>query len=194
MTRFHLTRWLRFVVLAVGLMGLLAGCSLASRFESHAGHDHSHQGDEAHTHESDVYVGDVNATPADAVKGADFMEAEFVLMETASADYSSATGTAHMAVHDHGTTVTLRLSNLLPNTDYISHVHKEPCAAGGGAHYRFDLEGGELPPNEIHIDFTSGDDGSGFMTAENANQVDETAHSVIVQTTAEVSLLCADMQ
>ena len=189
MIRLHFTRWLRFVVLAVGLMGLLTGCSLASRFEfeSHAGHDHSHQGDGAHTHESDVYVGDVNAKPADAVKGAD-------LMETASADYSSATGTAHMAVHDHGTTVTLRLSNLLPNTDYISHVHKEPCAAGGGAHYRFDPEGGELPPNEIHIDFTSGDDGSGFMTAENANQVDETAHSVIVQTTAEVSLLCADMQ
>ena len=117
----------------------------------------------------------------DAVEGAHLMEAEFVLMETASADYNSAAGTAQMAVHDHGTTVTLRLSNLLPNTSYISHVHEEPCATGGGAHYRFDPEGGELPPNEIHIDFTSGDDGSGFMTAENANQVDETAHSVIVQ-------------
>ena len=54
-------------------MGLLAGCSLASRFEfeSHAGHDHSHEGDGAHTHESDVHVGDVNATPAVAVGGAD---------------------------------------------------------------------------------------------------------------------------
>ena len=173
MIRLHFTRWLRFVILAVGLMSLLAGCSLESRFEfeSHAGHDHSHQGDEAHTHESDVHVGDVNATPADAVEGAALWEAEFVLMETASADYNSTTGTAQMAVHDHGTTVTLRLSNLLPNTDYISHVHAEPCAADGGAHYRFDPEGGELPPNEIHIDFTSGDDGSGFMTAENATRL-----------------------
>ena len=32
------------------------------------------------------------------------------------------------------------------------------------------------------------------MTAENSHRVDETAHSVIVQTTAAVSLLCADMQ
>ena len=88
----------------------------------------------------------------------------------------------------------LRLSSLLPNTDYISHVHEEPCSTGGGAHYRFDPDAGEPPPNEIHIDFTSDDEGTGFMTAENANQVDESAHSVIVHTTAGVSLLCADMQ
>ena len=68
-TRIHFTRWLRFVVLAAGLMGLLAGCALASRFESLAGHGHSHEGEGAHTHESDVYVGDVDATPADAVEG-----------------------------------------------------------------------------------------------------------------------------
>ena len=179
MTRFHFTRWLRFVVLAAGLMILLAGCARQSIYEAHQDHDHDHPWD---------YVGDVNATPAD------LMEAEFVLMETASADYSSATGTAHMAVHDHGTTVTLRLSDLPPNTDYMSYVHEEPCATGGGAHYRFDPKEGEMPPNEIHIAFTSGDDGSGFMTAENDSQVDETARSVIVQTTAEVSLLCADMQ
>lgn len=185
MTRFHFTRWLRFVVLAAGLMILLAGCARQSIYEAHQDHDHDHPWD---------YVGDVNATPADAIEDADLMEAEFVLMETASADYSSATGTAHMAVHDHGTTVTLRLSDLPPNTDYMSYVHEEPCATGGGAHYRFDPKEGEMPPNEIHIAFTSGDDGSGFMTAENDSQVDETARSVIVQTTAEVSLLCADMQ
>ena len=158
-TRFHFTRWLRLVVLAAGLMGLLAGCALASRFESLAGHGHSHEGDGAHTHEPDVYVGDVDATPADAVEGADFMEAEFALMGTASAAYNSATGTAQMAVQDHGKTVTLRLTNLLPNTDYISHVHEESCATGGGDHYQFDPDAGKLPPNEIHIDFTSGDDG-----------------------------------
>ena len=166
-------------------MLLLAGCARQSIHDAHKDHDHEHAWD---------YVGDVNATPADAVEGADLMQAEFVLAETASADYSSATGTAHMAVHDHGTTVTLRLSHLLPNTDYISHVREEPCATGGGAHYRFDPEGEELPPNEIHIDFTSDDGGTGFMTAENANQVDETARSVIVQTSAEIGLLCADMQ
>lgn len=185
MTGFHFTRWLRFVVLAAGLMILPAGCARQSIYDAHKDHDHEHAWD---------YVGDVNATPADAVEGADFMEAPFVLMETASVDYNSTTGTAQMAVHDHGTTVTLRLSNLPPNTDYISHVHEEPCSTGGGAHYQFDPDAGELPPNEIHIDFTSDDDGTGFMTAENANQVDESAHSVIVQTTAEVSLLCADMQ
>ena len=185
MIRLHFTRWLRFVVFTAGLMILLAGCARQSIYDAHKDHDHEHAWD---------YVGDVNATPADAVEGADLMETPFVLMVTASADYSTATGTAHMAVHDHGTTVTLRLSDLLPNTDYMSHVHEESCATGGGARYRFDPEGGELPPNEIHIAFTSGDDGSGFMTAENANQVDEIARSVIVHTTAEVNLLRADMQ
>jgi len=140
-----------------------------------------------------VYVGNVNATPAEAVEGADFMEAPFMLMETAPADYNSSAGTAQMAVHDHGTTVTLRLSDLLPNTDYISHVHEEPCSTGGGAHYRFDPDAGALPPNEIHIDFTTGDDGTGFMSAENPNQVDETAHSVIVHSDG-IALLCADLQ
>lgn len=90
-------------------------------------------------------------------------------------DYNSTVGTAQMAVHDHGTTVTLRLSNLLSSTDSISHVHEEPWSTGGGSHYRFDPDAGKLPPNEIHIDFASDDDSTGFMTAENANRVDESA-------------------
>ena len=98
-----------------------------------------------------------------------------------------------MAVHDHGTTITLRLTNLSPNTGFMSHVHEEPCAIGGG-HYWFDPDAGNLPPNEIHIDFTSDDDGTGFMTAENANQIDETARSVIVHTMDDAGLLCADLQ
>ena len=185
MMRLHCNRLLFLVAVAAGLMILLAGCARQSIYDAHKDHDHEHAWD---------YVGDVNATPADVVEGADFTEAPFVLMETASVDYNSTTGTAQMAVHDHGTTVTLRLSNLLPNTDYISHVHDEPCSTGGGTYYRFDPDAGELPPNAIHINFTSNDHGTGFMTAENAKQVDESAHSVIVHTTAEVSLLCADMQ
>lgn len=185
MMRLRCNRLLHLGAVAAGLMILLAGCARQSIYDAHEDHDHDHPWD---------YVGDVNATPADAVEGADFMEAPFVPMETAPVDYDSTTGTAQMAVHDHGTTVTLRLSNLLPNTDYISHVREEPCATGGGAHYRFDPEEDGMPPNAIHIGFTSDDDGTGFMTAENDNQVDESAHSVIVQTTAEVSLLCADLQ
>ena len=137
MTRHHGNQWIRLAVLAAGLTALLAGCAQQSIFDAHKDHDHDHAWDTDHTHEADVYAGDVNATPADAVEGADLMEAPFVAMETASADYASTTGTAQMAVHDHGTTVTVRLANLLPNTDYISHVHKEPCATGGGDHYRF---------------------------------------------------------
>ena len=64
-----------------------------------------------HTHESDVYAGSLNATPADAVEGADFME-------TASVDYNS-------------TTVTVRLVNLLPHTDYSMSTRSpvQPAAA-----------------------------------------------------------------
>ena len=143
-----------------------------------------------------MYVGDVNATPADAVEGADFMEVPFMLMETAPADYNSSAGTAQMAVHDHGTTVTLRLYNLLPNTDYMSHVHEEPCSTGGGAHYRFDPgRGGTAAKRNSHRLYHRRRRYRLHDRRESqpANQVDETAHSVIVHSDG-IALLCADLQ
>lgn len=125
-------------------------------------------------------MGNAAATPAEEVPGADLVEGTFVLLDTRPQGYEDLTGTAVLARHDAGTTVTLRLEGLLPGTDFISHVHDGSCADSGGDHYRFDPEGSDVPPNEIHLAFTSDITGSGFMTAENDATVDDRAVSVVV--------------
>ena len=116
----------------------------------------------------DMNMGDANATAADDVEGAALARGEYVLLDTRLAGYDDVQGTAVIARHAGGTTVTTELTGLLPNVDYISHVHAEPCADDGGPHYQFEVGGSEFPPNEIHLAFTSDNDGNGFMTAENA--------------------------
>ena len=115
----------------------------------------------------DMNMGDVNATPADEVEGAALARGEFVLLDTRPAGYDDVAGTAVIARHAGGTTVTLEVSGLPANVDFISHVHEAPCSDNGGDHFQF-VEGPvEVPPNEIHLAFTSDADGNGFMTAEN---------------------------
>ena len=118
---------------------------------------------------ADMDMGDTDATPADDVAGASLARGEFVLMDTRPAGYDAVAGTAVIARHTAGTTVTTELTGLEPNVDYISHVHAQACADGNaGDHYQFEIGGATTPPNEIHFAFTSDNDGNGFMTAENA--------------------------
>lgn len=113
-------------------------------------------------------MGDVNATPAEEVEGAALARGEYILMDTRPAGYDDLAGTAVIARGAHGTTVTTELSGLLPNVDYISHVHAQACDDdNAGPHYQFEVGGSIMPPNEIHLAFTSDNDGNGFMTAEN---------------------------
>ncbi len=125
-------------------------------------------------------MGDPSATRADEVANADLSEATFVPLGSRPPGYDDITGMAWIARHDGGTTVTLELTGLEPGVDYISHVHEGTCAESGGDHYMFDPAGSEVPPNEIHLAFTSATDGSGFMTAENAQRADDDARSVVV--------------
>jgi hypothetical protein len=112
-------------------------------------------------------MGDVTATRADEVAGAALAAGEFTLLDTRPPDYDETAGTAWISRHQAGTTVTVEIAGLEPNTDYISHVHADTCANNGGAHYQFEVDGSTMPPNEIHLAFTSDADGTGFMTAEN---------------------------
>ncbi|NND74570.1 MAG: superoxide dismutase family protein [Ilumatobacter sp.] len=113
-------------------------------------------------------MGDPDATPADDVDDAALARGTFVLLDTRPQGYDDAAGSAVIARSPAGTTVTVELNGLPPNVDYIAHVHAEPCAPdNGGPHYQFDVGGSTVPPNEIHLAFTSDDDGVGFMTAEN---------------------------
>ena len=128
----------------------------------------------------EMNMGNPEATAADEVTGADLATGDFVVLETRPQGYDDVGGTADLARHDGGTTVTIRLENLPPGVDFISHVHVGGCAELGGDHFQFDEGGSDMPPNEIHLAFRSADDGTGFMTAENDRTVDERAVSVVV--------------
>ncbi|WP_394931535.1 superoxide dismutase family protein [uncultured Ilumatobacter sp.] len=129
----------------------------------------------------DMNMGDADATPADDVAGASLARGQFVLMDTRPAGYDDVAGTATIARHTAGTTVTTELTGLEPNVDYISHVHAQACANGNaGAHYQFEIGGAATPPNEIHLAFTSDNNGTGFMTAENAQIAGVDAVSFVV--------------
>lgn len=125
-------------------------------------------------------MGDPNAVAADQVPGAEVVSGRFRLLNTAPEGYQDVTGTAELARHDGGTTVTIELSGLKPNAKLMSHVHQGRCSESGGAHYKFDPAGSDMPPNEIHLAFTSTPEGTGFMTAENDQTAGAKARSVVV--------------
>lgn len=139
-------------------------------------------------------MGDPDATRADEVDGAALASGGFDLLDTRPEGYDDLTGTAWIARHPGGTTVTVELDGLLPDTDYISHVHEAPCAENGGNHYQYEVGGSELPPNEIHLAFTSNAEGSGFMTAENAAIASLDAVALVVHPTELIDnkVACVD--
>lgn len=112
-------------------------------------------------------MGDASATRADEVVGAALATGELMLLDTRPQGFDDVAGTAWIARHSAGTTVTVEVQGLLPDADYISHLHADVCANSGGDHYQFEIGGSDMPPNEIHLAFTSDADGNGFMTAEN---------------------------
>lgn len=139
-------------------------------------------------------MGDPDATPASQVPDAQLSSGEFARLATAPTDVSPH-GEAVLARHADGTTVTLHLQGLPPNTGFMAHVHEGACHEAGGAHYRHDPTGSDVPPNEIHLAFATDANGHGMMTAENPHVADERAVSVVVHLTGPDTpkLACADL-
>jgi hypothetical protein len=125
-------------------------------------------------------MGDPDAIPAYEVEGAELTTGTFILLDTRPEGYDDVIGEANLARHDGGTTVTIELAGLVADVDYIAHVHEGDCADNGGNHYKFDPEGGDMPPNEIHLAFVADDGGAGFMTAEHGMVAGEDARSIVV--------------
>jgi hypothetical protein len=140
-------------------------------------------------------MGDATLTQAKDIAGATLVSGPFKLLDTRPPGTDAVTGTAWLAhAAATGTTVTIELQNLPPGA-YFAHLHASPCSAGnGGRHFMFDPAGQAAPPNEIHLAFTAGQDGRGFMTAHNAKDVGTAARSVVVHPTAAMDsrLACAD--
>lgn len=131
---------------------------------------------------ADMNMGDAGLTPASDVEGAALASGSFELLDTRPQGYDDLGGTSTIARHADGTTVTVELTGLPPDTDFVSHLHAQACADdNGGPHYQF-VESDDIvtPPNEIHLAFTSDADGNGFMTAENAAVAGPEALAVVV--------------
>jgi Cu/Zn superoxide dismutase len=125
-------------------------------------------------------MGDASATRADDIAGAALASGDFALLDTRPQGFDDTAGTAWIARHAGGTTVTVELQGLTPDTEFISHVHADACANNGGDHYQFEIGGPETPPNEIHLAFTSDSDGNGFMTADNEQIAGPEAVALVV--------------
>ncbi len=82
-------------------------------------------------------------------------------------------GEATLERADGGTTVSLSVTGLEPDKEYVAHLHTGGCdqADPGGPHFKFNANGGDEPPNEIHLEFRSGADGSGRATATSDREV-----------------------
>ena len=148
----------------------------------------------AHDHDMDsMNMGDPTAEPAFGITEAEVTSGAFASLPGVTP--SDITGTAWLARHAEGTTVTIELEGLASDMRHIAHVHERPCSEGGGAHYRFVADGDHHPPNEIHLAFTTDGEGAGGMTVENAEEASEAAVSVVVHVADDDSpkLACADL-
>jgi Cu-Zn family superoxide dismutase len=98
---------------------------------------------------------------------------QFELLSGAPAADQSVSGEAALERSDGGTTVSLDVSGLDPDTEYVAHLHSEGCdqADPGGPHFKFDPSGSDEPPNEIHLEFSSGADGAGKAKASSKGEV-----------------------
>lgn len=101
--------------------------------------------------------------------------AAFKLVPKAPRGYRKLTGTAKLVRSNRGTDASITLTGLLTNTAYASHVHAGRCDQPdpGGPHFKFDVNGSDTPPNEIHLPFTSDAQGRGTAKARNDQTVPE---------------------
>jgi Cu-Zn family superoxide dismutase len=105
----------------------------------------------------------------------DTVSGSFERLPGAPDSYANMSGEAELTRSDGGTTTTISLDGLVPNSEYMAHLHTGGCegADPGGPHFKFDPAGSEEPPNEIHLSFTSNGDGSGEAEASSDEEVPE---------------------
>ncbi len=105
--------------------------------------------------------------------GDDTVAGTFEVLPGAPAGYDNLSGEAELTRADGGTTTTIDLTGLEPDTAYMAHLHSGGCEGSdpGGPHFKFDPQGGDEPPNEIHLSFTSNGDGSGKAEASSDQEV-----------------------
>jgi Cu-Zn family superoxide dismutase len=101
------------------------------------------------------------------------LSGQFELVSGAPAEAQGVSGEATLERADGGTTVSLDATGLEPATEYVAHLHAEGCdqADPGGPHFKFNPSGGDEPPNEIHLEFSSDAKGGGKAEASSNKEV-----------------------
>lgn len=113
------------------------------------------------------------------------------------APYEDVSGQATLIRGEGETRTSIRLDGLVPDTKYIAHLHTGGCGGEdpGGPHFKFDPSGGDEPPNEIHLSFTSNGNGSGKAEVTADREVPEgEAGSVVVHTDGDAMTAAAGEQ
>ena len=89
-----------------------------------------------------------------------------------------------------GSDVSVALSGLVPNARYVSHLHAGTCEQPdpGGPHFKFDPDGPDVPPNEIHLELASNATGHATARVHSSRRISEgAAGSIVVHEDAPVS-------
>jgi len=110
------------------------------------------------------------------------MSGKFALVSTAPKGTKKITGTAEMVLSASGTQVTITAKGLNPKAVYVAHVHADSCSAAdpGGSHFKYTPDGGDMPPNELHIAVTVDKKGKGTGQTTNPVKAGPDAKSVVI--------------
>ena len=141
----------------------------------------------------DMDMGSADGPRADEVEAAELRQNDLVLLDSAPAPFADASGTAYLAL-DPMTTLTVDVEGLEPGTEVVGHLHAEACAADGGPHFKFDPDGSDVPPNEVHIAATADDTGAFTVSVQN-DMVASDAMSIVLHAADgdTTKALCADL-
>jgi hypothetical protein len=106
-------------------------------------------------------------------ESSDVVSGQFEPVPGVPTDYQGVAGEASLERSDGATTVSLQATGLEPKTAYEAHLHSQGCNQSdpGGPHFKFDPSGGDEPPNEIHLEFSTNAAGAGNATATSKRDV-----------------------
>lgn len=122
------------------------------------------------------------------------VEGRFALVPDAPDGYADLAGEAILDRTEDGTEATIELTGLRSGAEYLAHVHAAGCDQPdpGGPHYKFDPDGSDMPPNEIHFSFTANAAGEGEAEASNAQTIPVGEAGSIVVHAAEMEAMGDD--
>ncbi|MDQ4007259.1 MAG: hypothetical protein M3211_04075 [Actinomycetota bacterium] len=161
----------------------------ASDARSAASPDHQGHGYGHHRH-----GGGGPRTPAYLVPG-DVRTGLFAALPGAPRTASDISGSAWVTENAKGTTLTLEVTGLRPSSQYVGHLHTQPCNQDdGGPHFAFDPAGPKQTPNGMYLGVTADQRGNGITTGKKPRGVGEGAQAVVLHNaTGGSRLVCADL-